>query len=106
MKSKTKFILILLILISSIPILFIPDQGFYALVTFLNFYILSPLCFPILIGLPFIFKNKNFYFLYVLLIPILYNLFFIVYFYKVVEFSFVSILSLIFGFILAVNLKN
>ena len=97
MKNKLKYFLIFIIIIASIPILPVFEESFYGFFAFLNFYGLSSLALPILISLPLIYKNKNFYFFYILLIPILYNNFFIFYFFKVVDYSFTSIIFFVIG---------
>ena len=97
MKNKLKYLLILIILIASIPILPVLEDNFYGFFVFINSYGLSSFVLPLLISLPFIFKNKNFYFFYILLIPILYNNFFIFYFFKVVDYSFTSIIFFVIG---------
>lgn len=104
MKNKLKYILILLILIGSIPILPVLDENSYGFFVFLNFHGLSSLALPILISLPLIYKNKNFYFFYILLIPILYNNFFIFYFFKLVDYSFTSIIFFVLGLVLSLYL--
>ena len=88
----------------SIPILPIFEENLYGFFAFLNLYGLSSLALPILISLPLIYKNKNFYFFYILLIPIIYNNFFIYYFFKVVDYSFTSIIFFIFGLALSLYL--
>ena len=104
MKNKLKYLFILIILMASIPILPILEENFYGFFAFLNFYGLSSFALPILISLPLIYKNKNFYFLYILLIPILYNNFFIIYFFKLVDYSFTSIIFFVFGLVLSLYL--
>ncbi|WP_411355689.1 hypothetical protein [Peptoniphilus harei] len=111
MKNKLKYILILIILIGSIPILPVLEDNFYGFFAFINFYGLSSFVLPLLISLPLIYKNKNFYFFYVFLIPVLYNNFFIIYFFKVVDYSFTSIIFFVLGLVLSlyllkVNKKN
>lgn len=111
MKNKLKYILILIILIGSIPILPVLENNFYGFFAFINFYGLSSFVLPLLISLPLIYKNKSFYFLYIFLIPILYNNFFIIYFFKVVDYSFTSIIFFVLGLVLSlyllkVNKKN
>lgn len=104
MKNKLKYILILIIIIGSIPILPVLEENFYGFFAFLNFHGLSSFALPILISLPFIYKNKNLYFLYILLIPIIYNNFFIIYFFKVVDYSFTSIILFVLGSVLSLYL--
>ena len=111
MKNKLKYILILIILIGSIPILPVLEDNFYGFFAFINFHGLSSFVLPLLISLPLIYKNKNFYFFYVFLIPIFYNNFFIIYFFKVVDHSFTSIIFFVLGLVLSlyllkVNKKN
>lgn len=104
MKNKLKYLFILIILMGSIPILPIPEENFYGFFAFINFNGLSSFALPLLISLPLIYKNKNFYFFYILLIPILYNNFFIFYFFKVVDYSFTSIIFFVFGLALSLYL--
>lgn len=104
MKNKLRYILILIIFIGSIPILPVLEDNFYGFFVFINSYGLSSFVLPLLISLPFIFKNKNFYFFYILLIPILYNNFFILYFFKVVDYSFTSIIFFVLGLVLSLYL--
>lgn len=104
MKSKLKYLFILIILMGSIPILPILEENFYGFFAFINFHGLSSLALPILISLPLIYKNKNFYFFYILLIPIIYNNFFILYFFKVVDYSFTSIIFFVLGLVLSLYL--
>lgn len=104
MKNKLKYILILLILIGSIPILPVLEENFYGFFAFLNFYGLSPFVLPLLISLPLIYKNRSFYFFYILLIPILYNNFFIIYFFKLVDYSFTSIIFFVLGLVFSLYL--
>ena len=111
MKNKLKYILILIILIGSIPILPVLEDNFYGFFAFINFHGLSSFVFPLLISLPLIYKNRNFYFFYFFLIPVLYNNFFIIYFFKVVDYSFTSIIFFVLGLVLSlyllkVNKKN
>lgn len=111
MKNKLKYLLILIILIASIPILPVLEENLYGFFAFLNFHGLSSLALPILISLPLIYKNKNFYFFYILLIPIIYNNFFILYFSKVVDYSFTSIIFFVIGlffslYLIKYNKKN
>lgn len=104
MKNKLKYFLIFIIIIASIPILPVFEESFYGFFAFLNFHGLSSLALPILISLPLIYKNKNFYFFYILLIPILYNNFFIFYFFKLVDYSFTSIIFFVLGLVLSLYL--
>ncbi|MDU1022385.1 MAG: hypothetical protein E7A44_00520 [Peptoniphilus harei] len=104
MKNKLRYILILIIFIGSIPILPVLEDNFYGFFVFINSYGLSSFVLPLLISLPFIFKNKNFYFFYILLIPIIYNNFFILYFFKVVDYSFTSIIFFVLGLVLSLYL--
>lgn len=104
MKNNLKYLFILIILMGSIPILPVLEENFYGFFAFLNFYGLSSFALPILISLPLIYKNKNFYFLYILLIPILYNNFFIIYFFKLVDYSLTSIIFFVFGLVLSLYL--
>ncbi|WP_295148087.1 hypothetical protein [uncultured Peptoniphilus sp.] len=111
MKNKLKYILILIILIGSIPILPVLEDNFYGFFAFINFHGLSSFVLPLLISLPLIYKNRNFYFFYVFLIPVLYNNFFIIYFFKLVDYSFTSIIFFVLGLVLSlyllkVNKKN
>lgn len=101
MKNKIKYFLFIIILIGSIPILPVLEENLYGFFAFLNFHGLSSFVLPLLISLPFIYKNKNFYFFYILLIPIIYNNFFIIYFFKVVDYSFTSIIFFILGLVLS-----
>ena len=101
MKNNLKYFLIIIILIGSIPILPVLEENFYGFFAFINSYGLSSFALPLLISLPFIYKNKNFYFFYILLIPIIYNNFFIIYFFKVVDYSFTSIIFFILGLVLS-----
>ena len=101
MKNNLKYFLIIIILIGSIPILPVLEENLYGFFAFLNFHGLSSLALPLLISLPFIFKNNNLYFFYILLIPIIYNNFFIIYFFKVVDYSFTSIIFFILGLVLS-----
>ena len=104
MKNKLKYLFILTILMGSIPILPVLEENLYGFFAFLNFHGLSSLALPILISLPLIYKNKNFYFFYILLIPIIYNNFFILYFSKVVDYSFTSIIFFVLGLALSLYL--
>ena len=104
MKNKLKYLFILTILMGSIPILPVLEENLYGFFAFLNFHGLSSLALPILILLPLIYKNKNFYFFYILLIPIIYNNFFILYFSKVVDYSFTSIIFFVLGLALSLYL--
>lgn len=104
MKNKLKYLFILIILMGSIPILPVLEENLYGFFAFLNFYCLSSFALPLLISLPFIYKNKNFYFFYILLIPILYNNFFIFHFFKFVDHSFTSIIFFLIGLILSLYL--
>lgn len=111
MKDKLKYFIIILIVLGSIPLLPILEDNFYGFFAFINFHGLSSFVLPLLISLPLIYKNKNFYFFYVFLIPILYNNFFIIYFFKVVDHSFTSIIFFVLGLVLSlyllkVNKKN
>ncbi len=111
MKNKLKYLFILTILMGSIPILPVLEENLYGFFAFLNFHGLSSLALPILISLPLIYKNKNFYFFYILLIPIIYNNFFILYFSKVVDYSFTSIIFFVIGlffslYLIKYNKKN
>lgn len=111
MKNKLKYILILIILIGSIPILPVLEDNFYGFFAFINSYGLSSFVLPLLISLPLIYKNRSFYFFYFFLIPVLYNNFFIIYFFKVVDYSFTSIIFFVLGLVLSlyllkVNKKN
>ena len=89
---------------ASIPILPVLEENFYGFFAFINCYGLSSFALPILISLPFIYKNKNFYFFYILLIPIIYNNFFILYFFKVVDYSFTSIIFFVLGLVVSLYL--
>lgn len=104
MKNKLKYFIIFIIIIASMPILPVLEESFYGFFAFLNFHGLSSLALPILISLPLIYKNKNFYFFYILLIPIIYNNFFILYFFKVVDYSFTSIIFFVLGLVLSLYL--
>lgn len=104
MKNKLKYFIIALIIMGSIPILPVFEDDFFGFFAFINFYGLSPFVLPLLISLPFIYKNKSFYFLYFFLIPILYNNFFIFYFFKVVDYSFTSIIFFVLGLVLSLYL--
>ena len=104
MKNKLKYILILIILIGSIPILPVLEDNFYGFFAFINFYGLSSFVLPLLISLPLIYKNRNYYFFYFFLIPVLYNNFFIIYFFKVVDYSFTSIIFFVLGLVLSLYL--
>lgn len=111
MKNKLKYLFILTILMGSISILPVLEENLYGFFAFLNFHGLSSLALPILISLPLIYKNKNFYFFYILLIPIIYNNFFILYFSKVVDYSFTSIIFFVIGlffslYLIKYNKKN
>lgn len=111
MKNKLKYLFILTILMGSIPILPVLEENLYGFFAFLNFHGLSSLALPILISLPLIYKNKNFYFFYILLIPIIHNNFFILYFSKVVDYSFTSIIFFVIGlffslYLIKYNKKN
>ncbi|MDU2115732.1 MULTISPECIES: hypothetical protein [Peptoniphilus] len=64
MKNKLKYFIIALIIMGSIPILPVFEDDFFGFFAFINFYGLSPFVLPLLISLPFIYKNKSFYFLY------------------------------------------
>ena len=101
MKNKLKYFIIALIIMGSIPILPVLEDNFYGFFAFINSYGLSSFVLPLLISLPLIYKNKSFYFLYFFLIPILYNNFFIIYFFKVVDYSFTSIIFFILGLVLS-----
>ncbi|KXA31853.1 hypothetical protein HMPREF3229_00103 [Peptoniphilus harei] len=104
MKNKLKYILILIILIGSIPILPVLEDNFYGFFVFINSYGLSSFVLPLLISLPLIYKNRSFCFLYFFLIPILYNNFLIIYFFKVVDYSFTSIIFFVLGLVLSLYL--
>ena len=104
MKGKLKYFFILIIILGSIPILPIFEENFYGFFAFINSYGLSSFVLPLLISLPIIYKNRNFYFFYILLIPILYNNFFIIYFFKVVDYSFTSIIFFVLGLVLSLYL--
>ena len=104
MKNKLKYFIIFIIIIASMPILPVLEESFYGFFAFLNFHGLSSLALPILISLPLIYKNKNFYFFYILLIPIIYNNFFIFYFFKVVDYSFTSIIFFVLGLVFSLYL--
>lgn len=111
MKDKLKYFIITLIVMGSVPILPVLEDNFYGFFAFINFYGLSSFVLPLLISLPLIYKNRSFYFFYVFLIPILYNNFFIIYFFKVVDHSFTSIIFFVLGLVLSlyllkVNKKN
>lgn len=104
MKAKLKYFIVTLVILGSIPILPVLEDNFYGFFVFINFYGLSSFVLPLLISLPLIYKNKSFYFLYIFLIPILYNNFFIIYFFKVVDYSFTSILFFVLGLVLSLYL--
>ncbi|MBS6719904.1 MAG: hypothetical protein KH219_01535 [Peptoniphilus harei] len=104
MKGKLKYLFILIIILGSIPILPVLEENFYGFFAFINSYGLSSFVLPLLISLPLIYKNRNFYFFYILLIPILYNNFFIIYFFKVVDYSFTSIIFFVLGLVLSLYL--
>ena len=111
MKDKLKYFIITLIVMGSVPILPVLEDNFYGFFAFINFHGLSSFVLPLLISLPLVYKNRNFYFFYVFLIPILYNNFFIIYFFKVVDYSFTSIIFFVLGLVLSlyllkVNKKN
>lgn len=111
MKDKLKYFIITLIVMGSVPILPVLEDNFYGFFAFINSYGLSSFVLPLLISLPLIYKNRSFYFFYVFLIPILYNNFFIIYFFKVVDHSFTSIIFFVLGLVLSlyllkVNKKN
>lgn len=104
MKGKLKYLFILIIILGSMPILPIFEENFYGFFAFINSYGLSSFVLPLLISLPLIYKNRNFYFFYILLIPILYNNFFIIYFFKVVDYSYTSIIFFVLGLVLSLYL--
>ena len=104
MKDRLKYFIIALIVLGSIPLLPILEENFYGFFAFLNFHGLSSFVLPLLIFLPIIYKNKNFYFFYILLIPILYNNFLIIYFLKVVDYSFTSIIFFVLGLVVSLYL--
>lgn len=104
MKGKLKYLFILIIILGSIPILPVLEENFYGFFAFINSYGLSSFVLPLLISLPLIYKNRNFYFFYILLIPILYNNFFIIYFFKVVDYSFTSIIFFVLGLVVSLYL--
>ena len=104
MKEKLKYFIIILIILGSVPILPVLEDSFYGFFAFINSYGLSSFVLPLLISLSLIYKNKSFYFFYVFLIPILYNNFFIIYFFKVVDYSFTSIIFFVLGLFLSLYL--
>lgn len=104
MKDKLKYFIITLIVMGSVPILPVLEDNFYGFFAFINFHGLSSFVLPLLISLPLVYKNRNFYFFYVFLIPILYNNFFIIYFFKVVDYSFTSIIFFVLGLVLSLYL--
>lgn len=104
MKDKLKYFIITLIVLGSIPLLPILEENFYGFFAFINFYGLSSFVLPLLISLPLIYKNRSFYFLYLFLIPILYNNLFIIYFFKLVDYSFTSIIFFVLGLVLSLYL--
>jgi|GEM_PF-2961478 len=104
MKEKLKYFIIILIVLGSVPILPVLEENFYGFFAFINFYGLSSFVLPLLISLPLIYKNRNFYFFYVFLIPNLFNYFFYFYFFKVVDYSFTSIIFFVLGLVLSLYL--
>lgn len=104
MKDKLKYFIITLVILGSIPILPVLEDNFYGFFVFINSYGLSSFVLPLLISLPSIYKNRSFYFFYLFLIPILYNNFFIIYFFKVVDYSFTSIIFFVLGLVLSLYL--
>ena len=61
MKNKIFTISLILTIIACIPILFVGTSQLYGFLAELNYYILSPFCFPTLILMPWVYNNKKLY---------------------------------------------
>ena len=97
MKNKIFTISIIFTILACIPIFFVEASPFYGVLAGINYYILSPFCFPTLILMPWIYNNKKLYWWYILLFPLGWNIFFLFYFFDGNSSSYVSIIFFIVG---------
>ncbi|EGY79439.1 Na+/H+ antiporter, partial [Peptoniphilus indolicus ATCC 29427] len=77
MKNKIVMILYFIIMVGCIPIFFSGLSNLYRFITTLNYYILSPFSFPLLVSLPLVYKSRKLFLGYILLFPLAWNIFFI-----------------------------
>ena len=106
MKNKIFVISLILTIIACIPILFVGTSQLYGFLSELNYYILSPFCFPTLILMPWVYNNKKLYWWYILLFPLAWNIFFIYYFFDGKPSSYISIIFFFIGVLASLYLKK